>query len=80
MPPQLAQVLNQATVLARLLHTVGVALSDHLDKNICQKEKIKKNIMYHQNILALPKKYSRNLVQDVKKLPADDRIAVERRL
>ena len=41
MPPQLAQVLNQATVLARLLHTVGVALSDHLEKNICQKEKTK---------------------------------------
>ena len=39
MPPQLAQVLNQATVLARLLHTVGVAFSDHLDKNIFQNEK-----------------------------------------
>ena len=48
MPPQLAQVLNQATVLARLLHTVGVALSDHLDKSVKKKKsKEKENIACH---------------------------------
>ena len=82
MPPQLAQVLNQATVLARLLHTVGVALSDHLGKNICQKEKSqnKKGHRVSPKYFGTPKKYTRNLVQDMKKLPADDRIAMERRL